>query len=93
MNCSRTLDLNIANYEKEITTLKLELKSVFAERNSDNQMIHMQDAEINNLNTLLKYAELQNNLGKVNILGALTQFKQDKIEVISRLHDSPTEKD
>lgn len=64
MNCSKTLDLKTASYEKEITP-KLELR--FAERNSDNQIIHMQDDEISNLNTLLKFAELQKNLRGVNI--------------------------
>lgn len=72
-----TLNLNIANYEKEKTTLKLELKSVFAERNSANQKIHMQNAEIKHLNMLLKEksaelqkqsAESQKHLNKVKAL-------------------------
>lgn len=78
--------------KKRITTQKLELKSVFAERTSDNQIIQMQDAEINNLNMLLKFAELQKNLRKVNILEALTQVKRDEIEVILSRHDLSTEK-
>lgn len=72
-----TLNLNIANYEKEKTTLKLELKSVFAERNSANQKIHMRNAEIKHLNMLLKEksaelqkqsAESQKHLNKVKAL-------------------------
>lgn len=73
----KLLNLSIANYEKEITTLKSELKSVFAEKNSANQKIHMQNAEINDLNMMLnkrnselqkESAESQIHLNKVKAL-------------------------
>lgn len=56
-----TLSSNIAIYEKEILTVKSELKTVLVERNSANEKIHMQNAEINDLNVKLKKknAELQ----------------------------------
>ncbi|XP_070834103.1 putative leucine-rich repeat-containing protein DDB_G0290503 [Chaetodon trifascialis] len=56
-----TLGSNITLYEKEIMTLKSELKSVLVERNSANDKIHMQSAEINDLSVMLKKknAELQ----------------------------------
>ncbi|XP_071061808.1 uncharacterized protein [Pseudochaenichthys georgianus] len=57
----QTLNSKIGNYENEISTLKSELQSVFAEKNFANQKIHMYNSEINDLNTLLKKrnAELQ----------------------------------
>ncbi|XP_056291908.1 myosin heavy chain-like [Pseudoliparis swirei] len=56
-----TLNSKIANFEKEITTLKSEQKVVFADKNSANIKICMQHAEINDLNITLKKrnAELQ----------------------------------
>lgn len=74
---NKTLHSNIENYEREITTLKSELKSAFVERNLANQKVHMQNAEINDLNMMLKEksAELQKesaaikkHLDKVNAL-------------------------
>lgn len=55
------LNSRTTSSEKELTALRSELKSVFVERNSAIQKIQMQNAEINNLNMLLKekLAELQ----------------------------------
>ncbi|KAK2824198.1 hypothetical protein Q5P01_021373 [Channa striata] len=50
----QALNSNIANYEKEMTTLKSELKSALAEKNLANQKVHLQSAEINDLNAILK---------------------------------------
>lgn len=57
----KALNSNIANYEQEITALKSELKSLFNEKNVATQKIHMQKAEIDDLNEMLKKknAELQ----------------------------------
>ncbi|XP_076599444.1 uncharacterized protein LOC143328262 [Chaetodon auriga] len=61
-----TLSSNITIYEQDIMTLKSELKSVLLERNSANDKIHMQSAEINDLNVMLKKknAELQQESGE-----------------------------
>ncbi|XP_026164657.1 desmoplakin-like [Mastacembelus armatus] len=48
------LNSNMDSYEKEITALKSELKSVLAEKNLANQKVNMQNAEINELNVVLK---------------------------------------
>ncbi|XP_071399922.1 desmoplakin-like [Centroberyx affinis] len=51
---NKTLSSNISSYEKEVMSLKSEIKSLCAERNLANQKIHMQKAEVNDLNTMLK---------------------------------------
>lgn len=58
---NKTLNLNIANYEKEIRNLTSELASVCTQKNLANQKVQEQKAEINDLNTTLKktIAELQ----------------------------------
>ncbi|MEQ2193286.1 hypothetical protein XENOCAPTIV_024176, partial [Xenoophorus captivus] len=55
----KSLNGKIINYEKEITNLKSELKSMFAEKKSVNQKVHMQKAEINDLNEMLKKKNLE----------------------------------
>lgn len=62
---TKSLSGKIANYEEEITTLKSELKSLFAEKSLVNQKVHMQKAEIDSLNEMLKKknAELQTESG------------------------------
>lgn len=50
----QALNSNVANYEKEVAKLKSELKSVIAEKNLAKQNVHMQSAEINDLNAILK---------------------------------------
>lgn len=50
----QALHSNIANYDKEVTKLKSELKSALAEKNLANQNVHIQNAEINDLNAILK---------------------------------------
>lgn len=50
----KALNSNIVNYEQEIKNQKLELKSVLVEKNLANQKVQMQNAEINDLNLMLK---------------------------------------
>ncbi|TDH01158.1 hypothetical protein EPR50_G00177530 [Perca flavescens] len=73
----QTLNSKNAKCEKEITTLKSELESVFAEKNSANQKIHQQNVEISDLDVMLKNrnaelqkqsAECQKHLNKVKAL-------------------------
>ncbi|XP_044228347.1 desmoplakin-like [Thunnus albacares] len=74
---NKTLNSNIEYDQREITTLKSELRSAFAEKNLADQKVHMQNAEINNLNVMLKTkhaelqkesAEIKKHLDKVNAL-------------------------
>lgn len=73
----KSLNSNIVNYEHEIASLKSEVSSLLLEKNAANQKVHLQKAEINDLNEMLKNknAELQKQsnesqklLGKVNML-------------------------
>ncbi|TKS85463.1 Dystonin 230 kDa bullous pemphigoid antigen 230/240 kDa bullous pemphigoid antigen [Collichthys lucidus] len=75
-----TLNSNIAVYETEITTVKAELKSMFAERNSSNQKILMQNAEINDLNIMIekKNAELQKESTETkNLLNKVKELEDE----------------
>ncbi|KAF0027402.1 hypothetical protein F2P81_020143 [Scophthalmus maximus] len=74
---TKTLNSDLANYENEITSLKSERNSLIAERNLVNQKVHRQDAEIDDLNMMLKKrnadleresAENQKHLNKVMAL-------------------------
>nr|XP_043884692.1 plectin-like isoform X1 [Solea senegalensis] len=58
---TETRSSDMANYGKEITSLKLEQNFLTAERDLVNQKVNRQDAEINELNLMLKKtnAELQ----------------------------------
>lgn len=65
---NKTLKSNIGNYATEIKTLKSDLKSASAEKNLAQQKVHVQNAEISDLNVVLKNKNVE-HLDKVKALG------------------------
>ncbi|XP_051816448.1 plectin-like isoform X1 [Acanthochromis polyacanthus] len=96
----KTLNSNITNYVTEMTTLKLELKSVFAEKNVANQKLQMQQDEISDLKATLdqknvelqrESSESQKHLGKVKALEDELFQHQNSIKGLTSCSEKITE--
>ncbi|XP_030011610.1 myosin heavy chain, striated muscle-like [Sphaeramia orbicularis] len=76
---NQMLNMNVASYEKQIMTLKSELKSLFEEKNLAIRRFHLLNAEINDLNMTVKKknAELQKE-------SAESQRQLDKVKSLER---------
>ncbi|XP_057704268.1 desmoplakin-like [Corythoichthys intestinalis] len=84
-NC--TFNSNVLNYQTEITTLKSDLKSALAKKEMAEQKVHMQNSEIDELNTMLKNKNAEIQKGSTVINKHLSRVKALEDELLKYEHN------